>query len=67
MSAQYATHGSVAVITLDNPPVNGLGHALRTAIVDGLTAAQGDPESARAWARDAVSDRECDGGTEFAE
>ena len=38
----YVTHGNVAVITLDNPPVNGLGHALRTAIVDGLTAAESD-------------------------
>ena len=43
MSATYALHGSVAVITLDNPPVNGLGHVLRTAIVAGLTAAQDDP------------------------
>ncbi len=39
----YAMHGAVAVITLDNPPVNGLGQALRTAIVAGLDAAQGDP------------------------
>ena len=43
MSAPYSLHGNVAVITLDNPPVNGLGHALRTAIVDGLYAAQDDP------------------------
>ena len=25
MSASYAVHGAVAVVTLDNPPVNGLG------------------------------------------
>ena len=25
MSANYAAHGAVAVVTLDNPPVNGLG------------------------------------------
>jgi hypothetical protein len=25
MSADYAVHGDVAVITLNNPPVNGLG------------------------------------------
>ena len=43
MSAPYSLHGNVAVITLDNPPVNGLGHVLRTAIVDGLNAAQDDP------------------------
>ena len=40
--AQYASHGDVAVITMDNPPVNGLGHGLRTGIVDGLRRAQGD-------------------------
>jgi len=34
--------GGVAVVTLDNPPVNGLGHELRTAIVAGLDAAQSD-------------------------
>ncbi len=36
-------HGDVAVLTMENPPVNGLGHALRTAIVDALHAAQADP------------------------
>jgi 3-hydroxyacyl-CoA dehydrogenase len=35
-------HGNVAVITLDNPPVNGLGHALRSKIAGGVTAAQDD-------------------------
>ena len=30
------------MITLDNPPVNGLGHALRTGISDGLQRAQAD-------------------------
>ncbi|HSN22353.1 MAG TPA: 3-hydroxyacyl-CoA dehydrogenase NAD-binding domain-containing protein [Usitatibacter sp.] len=33
---------AVAVITLDNPPVNGLGHGLRSALVAGLDAAQAD-------------------------
>jgi 3-hydroxyacyl-CoA dehydrogenase len=33
----------IAVITLDNPPVNGLGHALRERIVRQLEAAQTDP------------------------
>jgi 3-hydroxyacyl-CoA dehydrogenase len=41
--AQYTTHGDVAVITMDNPPVNGLGHALRTGIVEGVRRAQADP------------------------
>ncbi len=42
MTAQYTTNGAVAVITLDNPPVNGLGLATRTAIVDALRRAQQD-------------------------
>jgi 3-hydroxyacyl-CoA dehydrogenase len=35
-------HGGVAVVTLDNPPVNGLGHALRTHVAAGLDAAAAD-------------------------
>ena len=42
MTAHYTTNGAIAVITLDNPPVNGLGHATRSAIVDGLRKAQQD-------------------------
>ena len=42
MSASYAVHGSIAVITLDNPPVNGLGYATRSAVAEGLERAQGD-------------------------
>jgi 3-hydroxyacyl-CoA dehydrogenase len=34
--------GDVAVITLDNPPVNGLGLALRTKVAEGLAAASDD-------------------------
>jgi 3-hydroxyacyl-CoA dehydrogenase len=37
------TRGGVAVVTLENPPVNGLGHALRSAIVAAVDAAQSDP------------------------
>ncbi|MBN9203905.1 3-hydroxyacyl-CoA dehydrogenase NAD-binding domain-containing protein [Methylibium petroleiphilum] len=43
MSARYAVHGPAAVITLDNPPVNGLGHATRRDVADGLARAQDDP------------------------
>ncbi len=43
MSADYALHGGIAVITFNNPPVNGLGLATRTAAVDGLRRAQDDP------------------------
>ena len=43
MSAtRYKLHGEVAVITLDNPPVNGLGHALRSGISAGVGRAQDD-------------------------
>ncbi len=38
----YQLHDGAAVIVLDNPPVNGLGHALRSSIVAGLDAAQAD-------------------------
>jgi 3-hydroxyacyl-CoA dehydrogenase len=43
MTAEYQVHGDVAVITLNNPPVNGLGHATRTAIVSGVMKAVDDP------------------------
>jgi 3-hydroxyacyl-CoA dehydrogenase len=39
MTAPYKVHGNVAVITLNNPPVNGLGFATRRAIVSGLARA----------------------------
>ena len=42
MSAEYQVHGDVAVISLDNPPVNGLGLATRQAITDGLQRANDD-------------------------
>jgi len=43
MTARYETQGPVAVITLDNPPVNGLGHATRLALTQGLDRANADP------------------------
>ncbi|OYT88207.1 MAG: 3-hydroxyacyl-CoA dehydrogenase [Burkholderiales bacterium PBB6] len=42
MSASYETRGPVAVITLNNPPVNGLGHATRLAVAQGVAQAQAD-------------------------
>ena len=42
MSANYEVNGSTAVITLNNPPVNGLGHATRSGIFDGLKKALAD-------------------------
>jgi 3-hydroxyacyl-CoA dehydrogenase len=43
MAVDYTTHDGVAVITLNNPPVNGLGHSTRTGIVESLERAQADP------------------------
>jgi 3-hydroxyacyl-CoA dehydrogenase len=42
MSAEYQVNGSVAVITLNNPPVNGLGLETRTAAVNGMRQALAD-------------------------
>jgi 3-hydroxyacyl-CoA dehydrogenase len=42
MSADYQVHDNVAVITLNNPPVNGMGLATRTAAVAALRRAQDD-------------------------
>ncbi|WP_374594774.1 3-hydroxyacyl-CoA dehydrogenase NAD-binding domain-containing protein [Aquabacterium sp.] len=42
MSATYQVQGDVAVISLSNPPVNGLGHATRAGVVDGIRQAQAD-------------------------
>jgi 3-hydroxyacyl-CoA dehydrogenase len=41
--AEYSTRGRVAVISLNHPPVNGLGHELRRGIVEGLDRAAADP------------------------
>ena len=43
MSADYQLDGDVAVITLNNPPVNGLGYATRVGITSGLEKANADP------------------------
>lgn len=42
MTAQYQVHGDIAVITLNNPPVNGLGLSTRQGIADGMAKAQAD-------------------------
>jgi len=42
MTADYKVQGDVAVITLNNPPVNGLGHTTRVGITDGLANANAD-------------------------
>jgi len=42
MSANYEVRNGIAVITMNNPPVNGLGHATRSGIFDGLKRALAD-------------------------
>ena len=42
MSANYELRGDVAVITMDNPPVNGLAYDTRLGIVQGLDRALAD-------------------------
>lgn len=39
MTATYQEQGDIAVITLNNPPVNGLGHSTRAGIVEGINRA----------------------------
>jgi 3-hydroxyacyl-CoA dehydrogenase len=42
MTTLYEVHGNVAVITLNNPPVNGLGFATRRSLTDNLQKANAD-------------------------
>jgi 3-hydroxyacyl-CoA dehydrogenase len=42
MTARYDPRGPVAVITLDNPPVNGLGYDTRRAFAEGIERAEAD-------------------------
>jgi len=43
MTVEYKIHDDVAVITMNNPPVNGLSHAARVGLADGLEKANADP------------------------
>jgi len=40
----YSVRGNVAVLTLNNPPVNGLGFRLRSDLLSAFDRAQNDPE-----------------------
>jgi len=42
-AASYSVRDGVAVIALNNPPVNGLGSVLRPGILDGIKKAGADP------------------------
>jgi len=43
MGASYEVRGDVAVVTMHNPPVNGLGFETRRGIADGVNRAMADP------------------------
>ena len=43
MSASYEVRDGIALITMNNPPVNGLGYATRVGIADGFEKANADP------------------------
>jgi 3-hydroxyacyl-CoA dehydrogenase len=43
MTAEYKVHGDVAVITMNNPPMNGLGYSTRVGITQSLETANADP------------------------
>jgi 3-hydroxyacyl-CoA dehydrogenase len=43
MTVHYQDHGDVAVITLDNPPMNGLGLSTRQGVVNALDQAIANP------------------------
>ena len=42
-AVSYSVRDGIAVITMNNPPVNGLGSVLRPGIMDGLKKAEADP------------------------
>lgn len=42
MSVSLSRDGDVAIILIDNPPVNAAGHAVRSGLVEALAAANGD-------------------------
>ena len=41
-AAPYSVRDGVAVITLNNPPINGFSHALRVGVMEGLKKAEAD-------------------------
>ncbi len=43
MTTSYQVQGDVAVITMTNPPINGLGFSTRAGLTDGLSKANADP------------------------
>ncbi|MGZ8993157.1 MAG: enoyl-CoA hydratase-related protein, partial [Burkholderiaceae bacterium] len=44
MTTHYERRGTVAVLQIDNPPINGLGHVTRKSLIDGLGRALRDDD-----------------------
>ena len=44
-TTQYELHGRVAVISMNNPPVNGLGYDVRRGLLDGIKRAEADDKA----------------------
>ena len=44
MTTHYERRGNVAVLQIDNPPINGLGHVTRKSLIDGLGRALRDDD-----------------------
>ncbi len=42
-AAPTTVRDGIAVITMNNPPVNGLGSVLRPALMEGIKKADADP------------------------
>ena len=63
--AQYTVRDGVAVITMNNPPVNGLGNALRAGLMEGLKKADSDPAVTGVVLIGAV--KACSGGADIRE
>jgi 3-hydroxyacyl-CoA dehydrogenase len=40
---KFEKRGAIAVVTMNNPPMNGLGYELRKGLIDAISAAQIDP------------------------
>ena len=42
-AVEYQQRGGVAIVTMNNPPVNGLSHAVRLGLVEAFSHAVDDP------------------------
>jgi 3-hydroxyacyl-CoA dehydrogenase len=45
-ATQFSKHGMIALVTIDNPPVNALSHAVRAGLVEAVKRALADDDTA---------------------